>query len=111
MSAAFAMAERMMKSAADQIAADIAANTQRAVDAAVERGARLYRRTQELGRLIRIGDLDLADTSPTTRALIVARLVERLGVERTLIARSHWTASLNRVIEIRQCIAGEMRDA
>lgn len=91
----------------------LTANVERAVTEAVDRtiaaGARRYRRDHSLARLIWVDDLDLADTSTTTRGLIVARLDDALRAERRLLASGHWCADMHRAIAIRQAIAGEMR--
>lgn len=88
----------------------LTANVERAVTEAVDRtiaaGARRYRRDHSLARLIRVDDLDLADTSTTTRGLIVARLDAALAAERNR-ANAGIGADYHRAIAIRQAIAGE----
>jgi hypothetical protein len=70
---------------------------------ATERGAALYVREQHLAALI-------GDWRGMTDAEIVTRLKIKLhAMQRLTLATGHHTGDLNRVIALKQALAGELR--
>jgi hypothetical protein len=68
---------------------------------AIERGAALYTRERHLAPLI-------GDWRDLTDAEIVDRLQRKLRqAQRLTLATGHWTGDLNRVIALKQALAGE----
>jgi hypothetical protein len=75
----------------------------RAVSQQIATGAALYDRARHLAPLI-------GDWRHLTDAEIVDRLQRKLRqMERLTLATGHWAGDLNRVIALRQALAGEQR--
>jgi hypothetical protein len=69
----------------------------------IERGAALYDRARHLAPLI-------GDWRHLTDAEIVAMLERKIRqMERLTLATGHWAGDLNRVIALKQALAGERR--
>ncbi len=70
---------------------------------ATERGAALYVREQHLAPLI-------GDWQHLSDAEIIQRLERKLrAMQRLTLATGQWTGDVNRVIALRQALAGELR--
>jgi hypothetical protein len=70
---------------------------------AIERGAALYVRARHLAPLI-------GDWRHMTDAEIIQRLQRKLRqMDRLTLATGHWAGDINRVIALKQALAGEQR--
>ena len=95
------MSAALRVDATDALAEHIRSVMDRLVARTVERGAALYVRQRHLAPLI-------GDWRHLTDAEIVERLQRKLrGMQRLMLATGHYAGDLNRVIALKQALAGE----